>query len=63
MGIPFTVWRAALHQKRQHLELGDAVISNEKIKKALGWVPKVGLEYGLKLTYDYYKDKLEEYLK
>ena len=50
-------------KEREAIEIGDAVISNEKIKKALGWVPKVGLEYGLKLTYDYYKDKLEEYLK
>jgi len=48
---------------REAIEIGDAVISNEKIKKALSWVPKVALEYGLKLTYDYYKDKLGEYLK
>lgn len=48
---------------REAIEIGDAVISNEKIKRALGWVPKVGLESGLKLTYDYYKDKLEEYLR
>jgi UDP-glucose 4-epimerase len=50
-------------KEREAIEIGDAVISNEKIKKALDWVPKVGLEAGLKLTYDYYKNKLEKYLK
>ena len=50
-------------KERKAIEIGDAVISNEKIRKALGWEPKVNLEYGLKLTYDYYEDKLEEYLK
>jgi UDP-glucose 4-epimerase len=57
--VKFVEWP----EGRKSTEIGDAVISNEKIKKALGWVPTVGLEYGLKLTYDYYKDKLEEYLK
>jgi len=50
-------------KEREAIEIGDAVISNEKIKKALAWVPKVGLEDGLKLTHDYYKDKLDKYLK
>ena len=50
-------------KEREAIEIGDAVISNEKIKKALNWVPMVGLEDGLKLTYDYYKDKLDKYLK
>ncbi|NQT59783.1 MAG: NAD(P)-dependent oxidoreductase [Bacteroidetes bacterium] len=50
-------------KERQAIEIGDAVISNEKIKRALGWLPRVDLEYGLKLTYEYYKDKLGEYLK
>jgi len=47
---------------RKAIEIGDAVISNEKIKETLAWVPKVGFEEGLTLTLDYYKDKLEEYI-
>jgi UDP-glucose 4-epimerase len=33
MGLPITVWRTALHQKRPYLELGDAV---EAIKFVIG---------------------------
>lgn len=62
MGIPFTVWRAALHQKRQHLELGDSVISNEKIDTALGCV-KGWIGRRTQINRDYYKHKLDRYLK
>ena len=48
---------------RKAIEIGDAVISNQKIKETLGWEPKVKLEEGLKLTFNYYKDKLDHYLK
>ena len=48
---------------RKAIEIGDAVISNAKIKGRFGWKPKVGFEEGLKLTYDYFRDKLEHYLK
>lgn len=47
---------------RKAIEIGNAVINNEKIKKTLDWAPKLGFEEGLKLTLDYYKDKLEEYI-
>ena len=50
-------------KEREAMEIGDAVISNEKIKRALNWVPKIGLEYGFELTYDFCKDKLDKYLK
>jgi len=48
---------------RVAIEIGDAVISNEKIKKAFRWRPKIGFEEGLKVTFDYYKDKVDKYLK
>jgi UDP-glucose 4-epimerase len=47
---------------RKAIEIGDAVISNTKIKSTLGWKPKVGFEEGLKLTYDYFQNKLDHYL-
>tara|TARA_B100000315_G_scaffold49875_1_gene44481 strand:+ start:297 stop:1280 length:984 start_codon:yes stop_codon:yes gene_type:complete len=48
---------------RKAIEIGDAVISNAKIKDTLGWKSKVDFEKGLKLTYDYFQDKLDHYLK
>ena len=48
---------------RRAIEIGDVVISNEKIKERLDWVPIVGLEDGLKHTFDYFKDNLDHYLK
>ncbi|MFH1798618.1 MAG: GDP-mannose 4,6-dehydratase [Candidatus Omnitrophota bacterium] len=48
---------------RKVIEIGDAVISNRKIKETLGWVPKVSFGDGLKMTYDFYKANLKEYLR
>ena len=48
---------------RKTIEIGDTVISNTKIKETLGWEPKVDFEEGLKLSYDYFQDKLDHYLK
>jgi UDP-glucose 4-epimerase len=48
---------------RKSREIGDAVISNEKIKKILGWKPKTGFEEGLQLTLNYYKNIMDQYLK
>jgi len=50
-------------KERKAIEIGDSVISNSKIKEKLGWVPKVLLEDGLKLTKDYFKHRLTNYLK
>ena len=50
-------------KRRKAIEIGDAVISNQKMKASLGWSPKVSFENGLKMTRDFYKANLEEYLK
>ena len=47
---------------RKSTEIGDAVISNEKIKKSMKWFPKCGLEEGLKKTREYYHSCLDKYL-
>jgi UDP-glucose 4-epimerase len=49
--------------ERKSIEIGDAVLSNQKIKQKLGWVPKVDLQTGLSRTRDYYSECLEEYIK
>jgi UDP-glucose 4-epimerase len=47
---------------REVIEIGDAVISNEKIKSALNWAPRYDLKSGLVKTKDYFSRCLNEYL-
>jgi UDP-glucose 4-epimerase len=47
---------------RASIEIGDAVISNAKIKNTLGWEPCVSLSSGLNLTKQYYSNCLARYL-
>jgi UDP-glucose 4-epimerase len=47
---------------REVIEIGDAVISNEKIKSELGWVPRWDLQEGLIKTQEYFTSCLSEYL-
>ncbi|HUX95562.1 MAG TPA: GDP-mannose 4,6-dehydratase [Bacteroidales bacterium] len=44
------------------IEIGDAVISNKKIKKFLSWEPETTLRNGLKITKDFYLNNLHNYL-
>jgi UDP-glucose 4-epimerase len=48
---------------RKAIEIGDAVISNEKIKTALKWTPQFDLQSGLIKTRDYFADCLKRYIK
>ncbi len=50
-------------EERKSIEVGDAIISNKKIKEAFGWVPEYDLEKGLAKTKEYFADCLEEYLR
>ncbi len=45
------------HGQAKAGEQKRSVLSCEKIKKALGWEPEVNIEQGLKLTFDYFKQK------
>ena len=47
---------------REVIEIGDAVISNKKIKSALEWTPRYDLNSGLIKTRDYFADCLNQYL-
>jgi UDP-glucose 4-epimerase len=49
--------------ERKSTEVGDAVLSNQKIRQRLGWAPKVDLQTGLSRTRDYYSGCLEKYIK
>lgn len=48
---------------RKAIEIGDAVISNEKIKTTLKWNPQFDLQSGLMKTRDYFADCLKQYVK
>jgi len=48
---------------REAIEIGDAVITNRKIREAFDWSAKFELREGLQLTRDYFADKLREYLR
>lgn len=48
---------------RKAIEIGDAVISNEKIKTTLKWNPQFDLQSGLLKTRDYFANCLKQYVK
>ena len=48
--------------ERLAIDIGDAVISNEKIKKALGWAPRIAMPDGLVKTREYFVPCLQKYL-
>ena len=48
---------------RKNTEIGDAIISNKKIKEALKWAPQDTLESGLIKTRAYYANCLQAYLR
>jgi len=50
-------------KSRKSVEVGDAIISNEKIKTALNWKPDHDLKSGLIKTKAYYDNCLQEYLR
>ena len=56
--IRFIPWPA----DRRAIEVGDAVISNAKIKGLLGWKPQYSLSEGMILTRDYFRPCLNDYL-
>jgi len=49
--------------ERKSIEVGDAIISNEKIKRMLGWKTENNIEVGLVKTKNYYENCLEHYLR
>ena len=50
-------------KNRKSAEIGDAIISNNKIKEFLHWAPRYNLKSGLIRTKEYYENCLEEYLR
>lgn len=57
-----SVRRVPWPKDRAALEIGDAVISNAKIKRMLPWGPRFDLGEGLKRTGAYFRPVLQKYL-
>jgi len=55
------VKHVAWPKDRKSVEIGDAVISNAKIKQTFGWSPQYDLKSGLIKTREYYSTCLEIY--
>jgi UDP-glucose 4-epimerase len=49
-------------KEREAIEVGDAVISNERIKKVLKWEPEFDLTQGLVKTREYFNPRKKYYL-
>ena len=56
--IRFVEWP----KDRAAIEVGDAVITNKKIREELAWAPRHDLRGGLGLTKDYFASRLKAYL-
>lgn len=48
---------------REAIEIGDAVITNRRIRETLGWAPRVGLDDGLARTRDHFSPALKHYVR
>lgn len=46
---------------RKNIDIGDAIISNQKIRDLLNWSPRTSLVKGLGLTKEYYQSCLDKY--
>lgn len=55
----FVEWPA----DRKAIDIGDAIISNAKIKGVLHWAPCIGLDEGLVKTGEYFRNCLDKYVR
>ena len=49
--------------EKKAIDIGDAILSNKKIKDLLGWAQENSLESGLEKTKIYYENCLDEYMR
>lgn len=50
-------------REKKAIEIGDAVLSNNKISKDFGWYPQFELQKGLSITKEFYSSRLHLYLR
>ncbi len=59
-GAPYEV--RAFPADRRRIDIGDYHADDRKFRALTGWTPQVGLEQGLRLTLDYFRNQLAAYL-
>ncbi len=57
--VDFIAWP----ESRKRIEVGDAILSNARIKSEIGWRPLTTLNVGLDITREFYLPKLKHYLR
>ena len=57
--VSFVEWPSG----KKALDVGDAILSNKKIKECLGWFPENNLKSGLVQTNAYYENCLDQYIR
>jgi UDP-glucose 4-epimerase len=48
---------------KEKVDVGDAIISNEKLKKKISWSPTYSFEKGMLITKNYFENCLNKYLR
>lgn len=48
--------------EKKRIDIGSYHGASEKIRRDLGWVPRVSLQAGLERTVAYYRENLKHYL-
>jgi len=61
-GSPSTIRKIPRPKERESIEIGNFLVSFDKIKRTLGWRPATSLEEGIERTVGFYRQRLQEYL-
>jgi len=57
--VIFTSWP----ENRKRIDVGDAILSNKKIKNQIEWHPATSFETGLQRTGKFYRQRIKDYLE
>lgn len=61
-GSEMEIKRVPRPEERRAIEIGNFLVTYDKIKRVLGWEPKTGLEGGIRKTVEFYRERIAEYL-
>jgi UDP-glucose 4-epimerase len=50
-------------EERRAMEIGDAIVSSERFRKAFGWRPHTEFKTGIDITRLFYEERMEKYLQ
>ena len=56
-------YNIVIFEGKEKVDVGDAIISNEKLKKKISWSPTYSFEKGMLITKNYFENCLNKYLR